>query len=75
MPMSWNQPRARCHKFVFVPTNGYCQKHNVIIVLIVYKEGLLARVLEHMVDTVLYFEGERGHTSVFCAVKTVLAPR
>jgi len=29
----------------------------------VTKEGLLAgpRVLEHMVDTVLYFEGERGH--------------
>lgn len=30
----------------------------------VTKEGQLAgpRVLEHMVDTVLYFEGERGHT-------------
>ncbi|MBI5584678.1 MAG: DNA repair protein RadA [Deltaproteobacteria bacterium] len=30
----------------------------------VTKEGLLAgpRVLEHMVDTVLYFEGERGHS-------------
>ena len=29
----------------------------------VTKEGTLAgpRVLEHMVDTVLYFEGERGH--------------
>jgi DNA repair protein RadA/Sms len=29
----------------------------------VTKEGLIAgpRVLEHMVDTVLYFEGERGH--------------
>jgi DNA repair protein RadA/Sms len=30
----------------------------------VTKEGIIAgpRVLEHMVDTVLYFEGERGHT-------------
>jgi DNA repair protein RadA/Sms len=30
----------------------------------VTKEGILAgpRVLEHMVDTVLYFEGERGHS-------------
>lgn len=36
----------------------------VIIVGHVTKEGLLAgpRVLEHMVDTVLYFEGERHHT-------------
>lgn len=36
----------------------------VIIVGHVTKEGYLAgpRVLEHMVDTVLYFEGERHHT-------------
>ncbi len=36
----------------------------VIIVGHVTKEGLLAgpRVMEHMVDTVLYFEGERHHT-------------
>ncbi len=29
----------------------------------VTKDGMIAgpRVLEHMVDTVLYFEGERGH--------------
>ena len=35
----------------------------VILVGHVTKEGLIAgpRVLEHMVDTVLYFEGERGH--------------
>jgi DNA repair protein RadA/Sms len=38
----------------------------------VTKEGALAgpRVLEHMVDTVLYFEGDRGHTfRVLRAVK------
>lgn len=35
----------------------------VLIVGHVTKEGTIAgpRVLEHMVDTVLYFEGERGH--------------
>lgn len=35
----------------------------VILVGHVTKEGVIAgpRVLEHMVDTVLYFEGERGH--------------
>ena len=35
----------------------------LILVGHVTKEGTIAgpRVLEHMVDTVLYFEGERGH--------------
>jgi DNA repair protein RadA/Sms len=41
------------------------KRHGMTIVLVghVTKEGLIAgpRVLEHMVDTVLYFEGERGH--------------
>ena len=38
---------------------GFC----VLMVGHVTKEGLIAgpRVLEHMVDTVLYFEGDRGH--------------
>ncbi len=38
---------------------GFC----VLLVGHVTKEGLIAgpKVLEHMVDTVLYFEGERGH--------------
>ncbi|MDX2101034.1 MAG: DNA repair protein RadA [Alphaproteobacteria bacterium] len=38
---------------------GFC----LILVGHVTKEGTIAgpRVLEHMVDTVLYFEGERGH--------------
>ena len=36
---------------------------SLLIVGHVTKEGMIAgpRVLEHMVDTVLYFEGERGH--------------
>jgi DNA repair protein RadA/Sms len=35
----------------------------ILLVGHVTKEGMIAgpRVLEHMVDTVLYFEGERGH--------------
>ncbi len=38
---------------------GFC----LVLVGHVTKEGTIAgpRVLEHMVDTVLYFEGERGH--------------
>jgi DNA repair protein RadA/Sms len=39
--------------------------HNVTVLIVghVTKEGTIAgpRVLEHMVDTVLYFEGDRGH--------------
>jgi DNA repair protein RadA/Sms len=43
----------------------------------VTKEGVLAgpRVLEHMVDTVLYFEGERGHPfRILRAVKNRFGP-
>lgn len=43
----------------------FCKKRNIIMMLVghVTKEGAIAgpRVLEHMVDTVLYFEGDRGH--------------
>lgn len=41
------------------------KKHNTTLLIVghVTKEGMIAgpRVLEHMVDTVLYFEGERSH--------------
>jgi DNA repair protein RadA/Sms len=41
------------------------KRRGFVLVLVghVTKEGMIAgpRVLEHMVDTVLYFEGERGH--------------
>ena len=41
------------------------KQRNIILILVghVTKEGSIAgpKVVEHMVDTVLYFEGERGH--------------
>ncbi|HTZ38146.1 MAG TPA: DNA repair protein RadA, partial [Stellaceae bacterium] len=44
---------------------GLAKRRGFALVLVghVTKEGTIAgpRVLEHMVDTVLYFEGERGH--------------
>jgi DNA repair protein RadA/Sms len=44
---------------------GLAKRRGFVLVLVghVTKEGVIAgpRVLEHMVDTVLYFEGERGH--------------
>lgn len=55
-------------------TNGIA----IFIVGHVTKEGNIAgpRLLEHMVDTVLYFEGERHHTyRILRAVKTVLVQR
>lgn len=42
------------------------KRHGFTLILVghVTKEGTIAgpRVMEHMVDTVLYFEGERGHS-------------
>ncbi len=52
---------------------GFC----VILVGHVTKDGTIAgpRVLEHMVDTVLYFEGERGHQfRVLRAIKNRFGP-
>jgi DNA repair protein RadA/Sms len=49
----------------------------VMLVGHVTKDGLIAgpRVLEHMVDTVLYFEGERGHQfRILRAVKNRFGP-
>ncbi len=54
------QVRACAHELIRV-----AKRTGTIVVLVghVTKEGTLAgpRVLEHMVDAVLYFEGERGH--------------
>ena len=55
------------------------KRRGLILVLVghVTKEGLIAgpRVLEHMVDTVLYFEGERGHQfRILRAVKNRFGP-
>ncbi len=59
-PGSVSQVRASAHELVsFAKSKGV----SVMLVGHVTKEGQIAgpRVVEHMVDTVLYFEGERGH--------------
>jgi DNA repair protein RadA/Sms len=59
-PGTVSQVRATAHDLI-----SYAKKNDVTVIIVghVTKEGTLAgpRVLEHMVDTVLYFEGERGH--------------
>ncbi len=55
------------------------KKKNIILFLVghVTKDGQIAgpRVLEHMVDTVLYFEGDRGHQfRILRAVKNRFGP-
>ncbi len=59
-PGSVAQLRASCHELV-----SFAKRRGTAVILVghVTKEGQIAgpRVVEHMVDTVLYFEGERGH--------------
>ena len=59
-PGSVSQVRAAAHELT-----TFAKKRGISVVLVghVTKEGQIAgpRVVEHMVDTVLYFEGERGH--------------
>ncbi len=54
------QVRACAHELIRL-----AKRRGIVLFLVghVTKEGTIAgpRVLEHMVDTVLYFEGERGH--------------
>jgi DNA repair protein RadA/Sms len=59
-PGSVSQVRACAQELIRFAKRRGC---TVILVGHVTKEGQIAgpRVLEHMVDTVLYFEGERGH--------------
>ncbi|MEQ9261212.1 MAG: DNA repair protein RadA [Roseovarius sp.] len=59
-PGSVSQVRAAAHELTtFAKRKG----SSVVLVGHVTKDGQIAgpRVVEHMVDTVLYFEGERGH--------------
>jgi len=53
------QVRACSHELI-----SACKKRGIVLIIVghVTKEGQIAgpRVLEHMVDTVLYFEGDRG---------------
>lgn len=58
---------------------GYAKKSGTAVILIghVTKEGTIAgpRVVEHMVDAVLYFEGDRGHQfRILRAVKNRFGP-
>jgi DNA repair protein RadA/Sms len=73
-PGSVSQVRAAAHELV-----GFAKRRGVAVILVghVTKEGQIAgpRVIEHMVDTVLYFEGERGHQfRVLRAVKNRFGP-
>lgn len=58
-PGTVSQVRASAHELISLAKN---QGITIMLVGHVTKEGQLAgpKVLEHMVDTVLYFEGERG---------------
>lgn len=59
-PGTVSQVRASSHELIKL-----AKKRNLALFLVghVTKDGQIAgpRVLEHMVDTVLYFEGDRGH--------------
>jgi DNA repair protein RadA/Sms len=59
-PGTVSQVRAAAHELI-----SFAKSKNIILLIVghVTKEGQIAgpKVLEHMVDTVLYFEGERGH--------------
>jgi DNA repair protein RadA/Sms len=73
-PGSVTQVRTCAHELIQVAKNN-----NVILIFVghVTKEGTLAgpRVLEHMVDTVLYFEGERHYPyRILRAVKNRFGP-
>ncbi len=73
-PGSVSQVRSSAHEIVRVAKR--CGT-GVILVGHVTKDGQIAgpRVVEHMVDTVLYFEGERGHHyRILRAVKNRFGP-
>lgn len=73
-PGTVSQVRAVVHELV-----NFAKKSNTAIFLVghVTKDGQIAgpRIVEHMVDTVLYFEGERGHNyRLLRAVKNRFGP-
>ncbi|WP_435137918.1 DNA repair protein RadA [Pseudopelagicola sp. nBUS_19] len=73
-PGSVSQVRAAAHELT-----AFAKRKGIAVVLVghVTKEGQIAgpRVVEHMVDTVLYFEGERGHQfRILRAVKNRFGP-
>ncbi|KPP87156.1 MAG: DNA repair and recombination protein Sms [Rhodobacteraceae bacterium HLUCCA08] len=73
-PGSVSQVRAAAHELT-----TFAKQRGIAVVMVghVTKEGTIAgpRVVEHMVDTVLYFEGERGHQfRLLRAVKNRFGP-
>ncbi len=73
-PGTVSQVRASAQELI-----GLAKRRGITVVMVghVTKEGLIAgpRVLEHMVDAVLYFEGERGHQfRILRAVKNRFGP-
>jgi DNA repair protein RadA/Sms len=73
-PGTVSQVRAAAQELIrLAKARGF----TLLLVGHVTKEGMIAgpRVLEHMVDTVLYFEGERGHQfRILRAVKNRFGP-
>jgi DNA repair protein RadA/Sms len=73
-PGSVSQVRAAAHELT-----TFAKRRGISVVMVghVTKDGQIAgpRVVEHMVDTVLYFEGERGHQfRILRAVKNRFGP-
>ena len=73
-PGSVSQVRSAAHELT-----SFTKRRGMAIILVghVTKDGQIAgpRVVEHMVDTVLYFEGERGHQfRILRAVKNRFGP-
>ncbi len=74
VPGSVSQVRSAAHELT-----TFAKRKGMAVVLVghVTKDGQIAgpRVVEHMVDTVLYFEGERGHQfRILRAVKNRFGP-
>ncbi len=73
-PGSVSQVRSSAHELT-----SYAKRKSVAVIMVghVTKDGQIAgpRVVEHMVDTVLYFEGERNHQfRLLRAVKNRFGP-
>jgi DNA repair protein RadA/Sms len=73
-PGSVAQVRTAAHELT-----AFAKRRGISVILVghVTKDGQIAgpRVVEHMVDTVLYFEGERGHQfRILRAVKNRFGP-
>lgn len=63
-PGTVSQVRACSYELI-----NFCKEKNIVVIIIghVTKDGQIAgpKLLEHMVDTVLYFEGEKGNNFRF----------